>query len=291
MIDVIYFPKSKKAYIYTEKAGLRTRTHKSPYAYISETATLAGKTFKFSPGLNILIGPNGSGKSTVIRACGQSLAAVQGGLSTITETWCHEAFPSHDNPTIIFPWKIKHTGRPAVFVDPRVDTGLTHRGAAFDNDFLAIGLKNLMFRGSTGEKSMSAIDPALAMITGKMPVPENWRISSTLQGSVNDLWAKRIDAAKEYLRGDGTGIGQATIILDEPESCLSIPMQIRLWQLIGESVSRYDNLQVIVATHSPFALNVEFAHYIELGKGYLEECRESIRRGFGEGSDSNARHS
>lgn len=244
-------------------------------AYAADQRNLAGKTFKFAPSLNILIGPNGSGKSTILKACGMSLAAVQGGQSTITETWCHEAFPGHDDPTIIFPWQIKHTGRPAVFVDPRVDTGLAHRGAAFDNDFLAHGLNNLMFRGSTGEKSLAAINSALGMIIGDVPIPDDWMISSSLQGGVNSLWEKRIEAAKEYFRGDGTG-GPVTIIMDEPESYLSIPMQIRLWHLLGESAFRYDNLQVIVATHSPFALEVKTANYIEMERGYLSECLKAV---------------
>jgi len=276
MIHSITFPKSKNAYTYTEKACQRSRSRKTPMAYVADQRNLAGKTFKFTPGLNILIGPNGSGKSTILKACGLSLAAVQGGQSTITEAWCHEAFPGHDNPTIIFPWQIKHTGRPAVFVDPRVDIGLTAKGAAFDDDFLTRGLNNLMFRGSTGEKSLAAINAALGMIVGDVPVPDSWMISSSLQGGINDLWEHRIEAAKEYFRGNGTG-GPVTIIMDEPESYLSIPMQVRLWRLLGETASRYDNLQVIVATHSPFALGIGFANYVELQKGYLAECRQAMK--------------
>ena len=276
MIHSITFPKSKKAYTYTGKTGLRSHSRKTPLCYVADQRNLAGKTFKFTPGLNILIGPNGSGKSTILQSCALSLAAVQGGQSTITETWCHEAFPGHDDPTIIFPWQIKHTGRPGVFVDPRVDTGLAARGTAFDNDFLAHGLNNLMFRGSTGEKSLAAINSALGMILGDIPVPDGWMISSTLHGGINNLWEKRIEAAKEYFRGDGTG-GPITIFMDEPESYLSIPMQVRLWWLLGESASRYDNLQVIVATHSPFALGIEFANYVELQTGYLAECRAAIK--------------
>lgn len=275
MINSITFPKAKKAYTYTERAGLRTRTRNSSFVYIADHPNLAGKTFKFKPGLNIIIGPNGSGKSTILRSCGLSLAAVQGGQSIITEAWCHEAFPFSAQPEIIFPWQIKHTGQPAVFIDPRVDVGLVGRGAAFDDDFFSQGLSNLMFRGSTGEKSMAAVNTALGMILGKVPAPTGWLIASSLNG-VNDVWKQRIEAAKDYLRGDGTGSGPATIILDEPESYLSIPMQVHLWQLLGEDPSRYDNIQAIVATHSPFALDVPFANYIELGKGYLAECREAL---------------
>jgi len=56
MIRSITFPKSKKAYTYTEKAGLRSHSRKAPMAYVADQRNLAGKTFKFTPGLNILIG-------------------------------------------------------------------------------------------------------------------------------------------------------------------------------------------------------------------------------------------
>lgn len=277
MIYSISFPKSKKAYTYTERSGLRMRTKNSPFVYIADQPNLAGKTFRFKSGLNILIGPNGSGKSTILKACGLSLAAVQGGQSTVSEEWCREAFGFFGQDKIIFPWETQHNGRPAAFVDPRINLGLTAGGAAFDDSFFALGVSNLMFRGSTGEKTMAQISRAVGMILGKISPPtEIMRTSTLADNRVNDIWSRRMEVASEYLQGDGMP-GPVTILMDEPESYLSIPMQVGFWKrFMSEDASRFDNLQVIVATHSPFALDVPFANYIELGKGYLLECREAM---------------
>jgi len=94
---------------------------------------------------------------------------------------------------------------------------------------------------------------------------------------VSDTWKKRLEAAEGYLSGS-IAVGQQTIIMDEPESFLSIPMQVAFWRrILGEDPKRFERLQLIVATHSPFAFRLSHANYIEMNPGYLRECKEALK--------------
>jgi ABC-type cobalamin/Fe3+-siderophores transport system ATPase subunit len=249
-----------------------TRGRRNAYDYIADVPAVNGKTFKFKPGLNILVGQNGAGKSTVLKACALSLAAHQGGYSVVTQSWVQDLF-GFSGDSIQYPWEVTHDGQPVYFIDPRIATGLAH--GAFDEDFFAAGVANTVARGSTGEKTLSRINQAISVIIGKesMPAKIVWKMDKR---SVNDTWGKRLEQVEKYLAGS-LPVGQQTIIMDEPESYLGIPIQVGFWKrVIGEDPKRFDNLQVIIATHSPFAFGIPHAYYIELKSGYIKECEEAL---------------
>ncbi len=61
------------------------------YGYAAELAFFKGRrTVEFKPGLNVMFAPNGSGKSTVLSMLGESMCALQGGISALTENAVHE---------------------------------------------------------------------------------------------------------------------------------------------------------------------------------------------------------
>jgi len=277
LITSIAFPKRKSAYSYYDKSSTRriAKLEKRPFSFVAEVPHVFGKTFKFKPGLNIIIGRNGVGKSTVLKACGLSLAAVQGGRTTVTETWMREIF-SFSGDEVLFPWSIAHDGQPALFVDPRIAIGMAGGGAAFDTDFFSQGIMATTSRGSTGEITINRINFAISVILGKVRMPESieWRISKT---EVNDIWARRMVSVEKIL-APTIDTGAQTIIMDEPESYLSLPFQVGFWKnIIGEDSKRFENLQVIIATHSPFALGIAHANYVEMEKGYLVECENALK--------------
>lgn len=74
--------------------------------------------------------------------------------------------------------------------------------------------------------------------------------------------------------------GPQTLLLDEPESGFGMPWQAGLWRNV---LSRIDPAkhQVIVATHSPFALMVPDAHYIEMTPGYANDCSATLLADLG----------
>jgi len=162
MISRITFPKK------SSKIKSRGKSGRKEFDYIAGVSAVNGKTFTFKPGLNIVIGQNGSGKSTILKACALSLAAYQGGFSTVTKNWCQDLFGFSD--TIQFPWNIAHDGQPVFFVDPRVTVGLAHGG--FDDDFFNQGIMNVMNRASTGENTAVRINKAIGVIVGKEEFPQ-----------------------------------------------------------------------------------------------------------------------
>ena len=236
----------------------------------------ANQEVQFKPGLNVLFGANGSGKSTLLRMLGLSLAAVQGGRSTITQDWLNSAMP-YRAEAIGFPWRIKHDGQPALFCDARDAVGLIGGGAAFDDDFFSEGVAAGMLRASAGQTTMSRLNRALGALTaakeGKpdsFPTEVQWKVSRTHMAKAArdqlDAWLAPSCAA-----------GPHTILLDEPESGFSLAWQSGLWRNILSKVDP-EKFQVIVATHSPFALGIEGAHYIDLTPAYRTESEFALLR-------------
>lgn len=103
-----------------------------------------------------------------------------------------------------------------------------------------------------------------------------WRVA---EGGFNDVWEARLKRVKALLQANGPA-GPRTILMDEPESGFGLPWQAGFWHNVMRS-AQAKNFQIIVATHSPFALNVPDAHYIETQPGYLEECRTTLTMEFG----------
>lgn len=280
---------------------------------------------EFKPGLNILFGGNGSGKSTVLHLLGQHLAATQGGTSTVTEAWLREIFDTFggSQPVCMLPCEVVHDGQPVMFFDARAKEGLI--GGGFDDDFFRLGLQNTLAKGSTGQLGLQRLNRMLALLVASQkakttaapptPAPEApeppkkrgrqpkkpqgsrpleaeaptfpaeivWRIQ---RKAVNSVWAAKLKVVDQMLAAR-CPLGPKTLLMDEPESGFSLPWQAGLW---GNLLSQVDpsQFQLIVATHSPFALGIPGAHYIEMTPGYLAEARQAVARLLGRDLGPNA---
>ena len=234
------------------------------------------KNIEFKPGLNILWGPNGSGKSTVLTALARMLHCEQGGRTVVTRDSFSAVFniPDSKNPKAgkrvdtladgIYP---VHDGQCAMHFDPGHAVGLIGGGAGFDYDFMDAGVMNTMFRGSAGETVMSRIDKVLGAI---VKLDENfpkieWKVSQ-------DSDKARMIA--KFLEGTLPEKGQPTVLLDEPDRSLSLKVQAGLWRNLAMRFAK--NVQIIAASHSPLALHLPGANYIETEPGYLAECERVI---------------
>ncbi|KVP96973.1 hypothetical protein WJ97_14230 [Burkholderia ubonensis] len=264
---------------------------------------------EFKPGLNILFGGNGSGKSTVLQLLATSLAAAQGGTSVVTSSWMRDVL-GFDSKEVQLPCELVHDGQPVMFFDARAKEGLI--GGSFDDDFFSLGVANTMARGSTGQLGLQRLDRLLRVLVDKdspkpqapeaepeakpkrggrtaksferkgpskslvpqgFPATIEWKVS---RGAVNDHWSKRFDLVDELLRAKRPE-GPKTLIFDEPESGFSLPWQAGIWHNVFSKVDP-ERFQVIVATHSPFALGIPGANYIEMTPGYLRECLIAAQR-------------
>lgn len=267
------------------------------------------KKVKFKSGLNILFGGNGSGKSTLLQMIGMSLAAVQGGRSCVTSTWLSEVFVGLGTQKPAIPGKLMHDGQPIMYFDARAKEGLL--GGGFDDDFFDMGLENSLRRGSTGQLGLTRLDRMLSVLreeqetqsekskqTAKKksgtPVsvkqlsrdqerttrknknigfPES--IEFKVSRNVNSYWEPRLKVVDEMLAAK-IEKGPRTLLFDEPESGFSFDWQDRLWRGVFERVDS-SKFQVIIATHSPFALSIPGANYIEMEPGYIEQSTNALK--------------
>jgi predicted ATPase len=100
--------------------------------------------------------------------------------------------------------------------------------------------------------------------------------SSFSEHQINDYFKPMYEKALRLIEPQCEK-GKKTIILDEPETGLSLPLQYAFWNnVVPKAAKQY---QLIIATHSPFAVNVESANYVEMSDGYLAQCRKILGKG------------
>lgn len=238
----------------------------------------------FKPGLNIVFGANGSGKSTLLKLMGLHLAAVQGGQSVVTQSWISDVF-GFSSSEVKLPCDVVHDGQPIMYHDARTVVGL-FAGAAFDDDFFNLGVEACMAKGSVGQLSMHHVTRLLNVLVAEnlgrgfaagFPKEVEWRYPRT---STEKSVAARI-AAVETLMAARCAKGPLTLLLDEPESGFSMPWQAAIWRNILAKVDP-EKFQVIVATHSPFALGIKGAHYVEMTPEYTFQCISALLGDLGD---------
>jgi predicted ATPase len=89
----------------------------------------------------------------------------------------------------------------------------------------------------------------------------------------NDVWMNVFQIFTDYVNSLPR-TGPITLLLDEPDRSLSIDNTIVLWQKVIPKLA--ENVQIITATHSPFALFLD-ANYLDLKAGYLQESTNAVK--------------
>jgi predicted ATPase len=236
------------------------------------------KHISFKPGLNIIFGQNGCGKSTILRMAALIMAAEQGGVSTITQSWINEISRCQSN-TDSSPLKgihMLHDGQPILYGNPRNAVGLIGGGAGFDDDFFTEGVANTMSKKSTGYTTMQRLGLMLEIAMKKKPFPASVENRVKFNSSISDRQGC-IDAALKMQIGE-MPLGQQTLIFDEPESGLAVVAQRNLFSMLAKSAID-NNFQIIIATHSVFslALNENEVNYIDMIPGYINQAKAAVK--------------
>jgi energy-coupling factor transporter ATP-binding protein EcfA2 len=233
-----------------------------PCAWLGKVKQLRKNAeFTFEPGLNIILGPNGSGKSTLTRSIARLFYAEQGGRTTLTQSAFMDAYKTlRDDPPEEF-FTVDHDGGPLFYVNQEDTVGLSHGN--FDDDFFSDGLARTFDKMSSGQDSCTNINRIL--ILAEEYVKGGEPVDNRLENS-NDLYQKRVRMAMAFLKPDRNSV--PTLIMDEPDASLDLLNEAKVWDVIRTIAKK---LQVIVCTHSVFALQSE-AHFIEMEKGYRDKC-------------------
>jgi hypothetical protein len=238
---------------------------------------LFNKEIEFTPGLNILFGPNGCGKTTALNIVGAYSGVREKGWSQPPEPQIsgkeEEGFPQRFSKQCVGTVKadVEWDGTPSYFSTSTGEVVVPH---AFDDDDMAGQLQVMFAKPSSGQLRLHNIAKLMDAMT-KKPVPD-LTVADTV--GVNGVWAKARQDFADYVKTLPRN-GPITLLLDEPDRSLSIPVQCDLWTVaVPQWATR---AQVIVAAHSPFCLAAPGANIIDCVSGYREHCLDALKTSFG----------
>ena len=247
-----------------------------------------GMTFEFSPGLNILFGPNGCGKTTALK-----ILAAYSGIEG-RGGWSKYARPS------IKMDKDDYTKVCAKCAPGDCTAEVDWDGYASFLNMAEVSDSVPQFLGENADGISDASEEIMSIMSrpsgGQLRVHKLGMVCKATQNppdllklpnehkSYNDIWKKMMEGFVAFVQAcrdrHKDAKGRITILWDEPDRSLSIPTQALLWGFTKSNVGLpivAQRCQVIVATHSPFALFVNdcFVHGME--GGYVEKCREVLK--------------
>jgi predicted ATPase len=244
--------------------------------YAAELPDLANKTFTFTKGLNVLFGPNGCGKSTLLGILGAYSGTRAGWskfMSPMILSGKKELYPEifkHDSPGGCQA-KVVWDGSPSFLTSPEVRKSPGGVEESQDGVFSTKDVMREMFsRPSSGEMGIFHLKKMFEVLSR----PPDLTMLPKDYMKANDLWKGAMDSFKAYVMALPKN-GPPTILLDEMDRSLTIPNQVKLWSSVLPEAAR--RFQVIIATHCPYAL-VYADNVVELQEGYVDECREAVRK-------------
>lgn len=247
----------------------------TPVDWFDKVDYLKAGPISFGPGLNVLYGPNGSGKSTLILALARLFHAEQSGASVITSDSLQAIVDRGkrlEDPTRVRGGLlVDHDGGHFSYFDASAAPGLIGGMAAFDFDFLELGIQSIFnAKASSGQSQASR----LSRVLGSPGVPFVDRVPRAA--------SEAAACARQFLLGaprPGKPV-RPVMVLDEPERSLAGPARYNLWNmLITDSLDK----QIIVATHDPMVLWLPplIARFIETRPGYRDgyrRCLDEMRK-------------
>jgi ABC-type lipoprotein export system ATPase subunit len=251
--------------------------------YAKELKALSGRTFGFSLGLNVLFGPNGCGKSTLLRlAAGYTGAPPNGGWSGFVQPSCDDLGRNPRSP--VYPQRFRGPGNSKAKVEWDGVAAFFYAGDSdgspmyFEqNDGLFGGdagdvfdenIRRVMSTGSSGQERISRWSALARQLRAP---PDLTKVAKVNQ---NETWMDARQAYADHVSSLPRS-GRVTLITDEPDRSLSITNQVEIWKLL---LAWSEKIQVIAATHSPFALAVGGGCLIDMVSGYLDSCRDAVRQ-------------
>jgi hypothetical protein len=253
-----------------------------PSHYAAQLVCIGMRKLAFpeEPSLTVLFGPNGCGKSTMIRGLGEG-SATTGGWSRPPEPTDYPFRKSGDyekdydvHRYLSRSAEVDWDGTPTMLLDAAASDQkplyLEESTDGLAQNPMDDNLHKLFSSPSSGQWRMARMNE-LELAFGKPSYPD---LRKPLWQDHNDIWQRAGKALAGYVRKlKPTKI--PTLLLDEPDRSLSITNAIALYTGYLPRLAR--NVQIVVATHSPFVLDIE-CNLVDMKPGYAEECRKAMDR-------------
>lgn len=230
----------------------------------------------FKPGMNIVFGPNASGKSTLINTLALLMHCDQAGFQKITETSLRalgESVGKGDDRKLALPdQKVLHSGCDTRFVSAERVVG--YHESELDHDFIQdqIGLMRAKRTMSSGQMSVVKVNRIFQQKVRTTPIEQSIR-SSQMVGP----WQPLLEEIEKNMAGAPTGDNKLCFLMDEPDRSLDFLKQATVWEAL-RSHNSLGMAQFIIASHSPFALDIPEANYIETEPGAMAAMRSVLAK-------------
>jgi len=219
------------------------------------------RTFRFTPGLNILWGRNGTGKSTLLTALARYFHCEQGGRSVVTHQSSLEMHKDLFSDKLLTGMDVEHDGQCVFYINPGKAVGLV--SGAFDDDFFMEGITNTMAHISSGQTTLMRTNMVMKNLEKGVPKIEyKYNVRKEAREAIEAMLAPSGEK------------GPVTILCDEPDRSVDLDFARQLWDILPRAA---EGRQLIVATHHVFALKAPGANFIDLGpKDYRAKCEELV---------------
>ncbi len=260
--------------------------------YALKLPALADRTFDLTPGLNVFFGPNGCGKTSLLKITAAHVGCGEYGWSApakrlydrvgvhalpYPDVYASEA-PGGCRATV--PWD----GVPALHLATEFKMGgqLSSDSSEFTEQLAVV-----MSKPSSGQLTQHLVGKILNRLKNPPDLTDvrklQWRADGEINyDTVNSTWMGWMDELVAYVRSLPAvtpADRRVTVFLDEPDRSLALPIQALLWSKILPRLAQ--TTQVIVATHSPFALVAPHATLHDFEAGYAALTRAELCRAFG----------
>lgn len=243
---------------------------KTPVPHWHKVKFLQGiDNIEFEPGLNIIYGPNGSGKSTLLTALAILLHCWRTNWPRVTK----DSISDFLRPLgLCDGLLIDHDGSPARYLGVN-EPGFPPEKGVKEQKLVLKATRDMAGKSVVNmSHGQASIRKLIQFLKAK---PERVKYGFS-RAKATPKWAPIYEVGIESLkntRKERSVSKQQVILLDEVDRSLDFAKQAGVWKQLRLLAKDH---QIIIASHSPFAVANPGAHYIETTDHYLDRSRRAL---------------